>query len=88
MTRLPDLRGHLAGKRGEVAQGVVGVGVVDDDGEGLAGIDGLKAAGNGIESWDGGDEFVERNAARVGRSEGGEQIEDVDFAGEARIDLG
>ena len=41
--------GDLAGERGQVAQRVVGVGVVDDDGEGLAGIDGLEAAGNGLE---------------------------------------
>ena len=88
MTRAAGLRGHLAGEGGEVAQGVVGVGVVDDDGEGLAGIDGLEAAGNGLERGDGGDEIGEGNAARVGRGEGGEQVEDVDFAGEARGDLG
>ena len=43
------IRRHLAGERGQVAQRVVGVRVVHDDGEGLAGIDGLEAAGNGLE---------------------------------------
>ncbi len=61
--------GHLAGERGQVAQRVVGVRVVDDDGEGLARVDGLKAAGNGLEVRDGGDEMGERNAARVGGGE-------------------
>ena len=61
--------------------------VVDDDGEGLAGIDGLKAAGDGLKTRDGFDEIVEGDAARMGRGECGEQIEDVDFAGETRGDL-
>ncbi len=40
------LRGHLARKSSEIAERVVGVRVVDDDGEGLAGVDGLEAAGD------------------------------------------
>ncbi len=80
--------GHLAGEGGQIAQGVVGVGVVHDHGEGLAGVDGLEAAGNGLERGNGGDEMRERNAARVGGGEGGEQVEDVDFAGETRGDAG
>ena len=50
-------RGHLAGERGEVAQRVVGVRVVDDHRERLARIDGLEAAGNGPEGGNGGDEM-------------------------------
>ena len=80
--------GHLARQRGQIAQGVVGVRVVDDDGERLAGIDGLEAAGNGPEHGNGGDEMRKRDAARVRGGEGREQIEDVHFAGETRADAG
>ena len=88
MTRAPGARGHLAGERGQIAQRVVGVGVVHDHGEGLAGIDGLKAAGNGLERGNGGDEMRKRNAARMRSGEGGEQIEDVHFAGQTRVTHG
>ena len=50
------LRGHLPRERSQIAQGVVGVRIVDDDGEGLAGIDGLEAAGNRLEMRNRGDE--------------------------------
>ena len=76
--------GDLAGERGQIAERVVGVRVVDDHGEWLAGVDGLEAAGNGLERWNSGGEMRERNAARVSGSEGGEKIEDVDFAGQTR----
>ena len=84
---LARLRRHLARKCGQIAQRVVGVRVVDDHGEGLAGIDRLKAAGNRLERGNCGDKIAECDAARVCRCEGGEQIEDVDFAGEMRSDL-
>ncbi len=44
------VRGELAGQDDEIAQGVVGVGVVDDHREGLAGIDRLKAPGHGFKT--------------------------------------
>ena len=47
-----------------------------------------KRPGTGLSVGDGGDEIGEGNAARMGRSEGREQVENVDFAGEARDDLG
>ena len=65
ITRAPAASGHLARQRGQVAQGVVGVRVVDDDGEGLAGIDGLEAAGNGSERGNRGGEMRKCDAARV-----------------------
>ncbi len=81
-------RGQLARESDEVAQRVVGVRVVDDHGKGLARIDGLKAAGDGCETRDGFDEMIEGNAAGMRGGERGEQVEDVDLAGEARCDLG
>jgi len=82
------VRSHLAGKGGEIAQRVVGMRVVDDDRERLTCIDGLKAAGDWFKEWREADEAAEFNSSGVGRGEGGEQVEDVDFAGEARDDLG
>ena len=82
------MRDELAGEDGEIAESIVGVRVVHDDGEGLACIDGLKAAGHGLEMRDGGDEFVEGYAASVGGGKGGEEVQYVDFAGEMRGDAG
>ncbi len=75
------VRGELAGERDEIAKRVVGVGVVDDDGEGLACIHELEAAGDGLQIWNGFDEVVEWDATGVGRGESGEEIEDIDLAG-------
>ena len=82
------LRRHLAGKGGQIAQGVVGVGVVHNHREGLAGIDGLKAAGNGLEAGNEFDQIGKRHATRMGRGEGGQQVENVHLAGETRDDFG
>ena len=84
--RPSDFATSLAREGDEVAQRVVGVRVVHDHGEGLAGVDGLEAAGDRGEAWNRSYELIERNAARVGGSEGGEQVEDVDFTGEMRGD--
>ncbi len=88
MTRPLDAAVSLAGEGGEIAQRIVGVRVVDDHGEGLAGVDRLKAPRHGCELRDGCDELVKCNAARVGRREGRKQIQNVDFAGEMRLNDG
>ena len=80
--------GDLAGERSQIAERVVGMRVVDDHGEWLARIDGLEAAGNGLERWNRTGEMRERNAARVGGGEGREKVEDVDFAGQTRGEAG
>src|SRR5262249_22303878 len=56
------------------------------DRERLARMHGLKAAGNGRKLRDGSDQLVERDAAGMRGGEGCEQVEDVDFAGQVRVD--
>ena len=71
----------------QIAQGIVGVRVVDNDDERLPRIDRLKATGNGFEARNEFGKLGERNTARMGSSKRGEQVEDVDFAGKLRHDL-
>jgi len=85
---LAALRGHLPGERREIAQRVVGVGVVHDHGEGLARIDGLKAAGNRFERGHAGNEIGKLDATRMGGGQRGKKIEDVDFAGQLGFNAG
>ena len=60
-------RNEFAGERGEVAQRVVGVGVVHDHGEGLAGVHALEAAGHAGEALDTAGNGFRRAVARERR---------------------
>ncbi len=72
----------MSRKEDEIAQGIVGVRIIHDNEERLAGSHGLKAARDRIELRDNLDEFRKRNTACMSGSERGEQVEDVYFTGE------
>ena len=80
------LRNKVAGQRGEVAERVVGVRVVDDNREGLAAIDALEPAGNaGKVEYSLRDRFGGTIAGIPG-SRSGENVIDIDVANERRPD--
>ncbi len=82
MTRLGD---EGAGGGDGVAEGVVGVGVVDDDDEALALIDALEASGDGGALGDGGSDACSSSIPWLrGRAAGGEDVVDVDAADQRR----
>ncbi len=84
--RPPECAVSWRARDDEVAKSVVRVRVVDDYREGLAGIDGLKAAGHRLETRNERDKISEGNSSRMRSCERRKQVEDVDFAGEMRAD--
>jgi hypothetical protein len=63
------------------------VGVVHDHCKGLAGIDGLKATGNGQEAGNKLDQIGKRHTARMSCGEGSQQVENVHLAGQTRCNF-
>ena len=64
------------------------MGIVHDHREGLACIDGLKAAGNGLKAGNERDQIGKRHTARVGRGKGSQQVENVHLSGQPRCNFG
>ena len=73
-----------AGDGDGIAEGVVGVAVVDNDEEGLAGIDTLKAAGDGGAAGDALADGLEGDVEAEGGGSGAEDIGDIDEAEQGR----
>ena len=75
---------EFAGKRGEIAQRVVGVGVIHHHGEGLAGVHALEASGHAGQPLNPAGNGFRRAVARERRSGRGEDVVDVDAPDERR----
>ena len=88
ITRPPSCSRHLARQRRQIAQRVVGVGIVHNHRKRLARINRLKAPGNRLEPRHKLHKLRERHAARMSRRQRRQQIENVHFAGQPRSHLG
>ncbi len=78
-----SLAHELAGHGDDIAQGVVGVGVVDDHGKILPAIDGLKTTGHKVQRGCALSDLVQSEAAGQGSGARSQQVVDIDASGEA-----
>src|SRR5260370_40429018 len=78
----------IAGDAGQVAQSIVGVGVVHNYGKQLATVHAFKSPRHLLETPHGFGDLVKRTAAGVGGSRSGMNVVDVDAANQRGCDLG